>query len=197
MPRVGSCRFVPGACLRLCGSCRFVSKSVCVSRGSCHACRKFDCMPCVSGSVRLIVFLCVSACHACRVSRASCVMRVKILACHASRVSCLSGSVAVRLVSVSGSCVYVVCDCFCASLVISERAQCIWRYLGAPARTRQIAFFRPTLRVSFLIAALLIDVRGGCTDWLCIGTQTGYGGPPVNKTPPPPETCLRFWPEYY
>jgi hypothetical protein len=26
---------------------------------------------------------------------------------------------------------------------------------------------------------------------------TLYGGPPVNKTPPPPETCLRFWAEVY
>jgi hypothetical protein len=24
-----------------------------------------------------------------------------------------------------------------------------------------------------------------------------YGGPPVNKTPPPPETCRRFWTEVY
>jgi hypothetical protein len=112
MPRVGSCRFVPGALLRLCGSCRCVSKSVCVSRGSCHACRKFVCVSCVSGSVRLTVFLCVSACHARRMSRVSRVMRVKIIACHACRVSCVSGSVS--------SCVFAVRVCFCASLSIKS-----------------------------------------------------------------------------
>jgi hypothetical protein len=117
MPRVGSSRFVPGAFLRVCGSCRFVSNFVCVSRGSCHACRKFVCVSRLSGSVRLTVLLCVSACHACRVSHVSRVMRAKILACHACRVPCVSGSVAVRFVSVSGSCVFAVRVCFCASLI--------------------------------------------------------------------------------
>jgi hypothetical protein len=108
MPRVGSCRFVPGAFLRVCGSCRFVSKFLCVSHGSCHACRKFVCVSCVSGSVCLTVFLCVSAC---RVSR---VMRVAYHACqtfcmscvsHAMRVwlSCGSVCVRVRFLRVCGS----------------------------------------------------------------------------------------------
>ena len=118
LPRVGSCRFVPGACVRFCGSCRFVSKIVCVSRGSCHACRKFACVSCVSGTVCLTVFLCVFACHACRVSCVSRVTCVKVIACHACRVSCVSGTVAVRFVSVSGSCVFAVRVCFCAPLVI-------------------------------------------------------------------------------
>jgi hypothetical protein len=112
MPRVGSCRFVPGACLRLCDSCRFVSKFVCVSRGSCHACRKFARVPCVSGSVRLIVFLCLC------VSCMSRVMRVACHACHDSCVSCVSrvmrvwigcGSVRVRVgfLRVCGSCLFL------------------------------------------------------------------------------------------
>jgi hypothetical protein len=64
------------------------------------------------------VCVCVSACHACRVSCMSRVTRVKIVACHACRVPCVSGSVAVRFVSVSGSCVFVVRVCFCAFLII-------------------------------------------------------------------------------
>ena len=40
--------------------------------------------------VRLIVFLCVSACHACRVSCVSRATRVKIVGCHACRVSRVS-----------------------------------------------------------------------------------------------------------
>jgi hypothetical protein len=117
MPRVASCRFVPGACLKLFGSCRFVSNIVCMSRGSCHACRGFVCVSIVSGSVCLIVFLCVSACHACRVSRVSRVTCIKIIACLACRVSCVSGFVAVRFVSVSVSCVFAVRVCFCAYLI--------------------------------------------------------------------------------
>jgi hypothetical protein len=105
--RVGSCR---ARVLRSCGSCRFVSKFVCVPRGPCHARRTLVWMSCVSGSVRLNVFVCLCM---------SCVSRVMRVACHACqnllrvmrvvRHVCIwigSGSlrVRVRFLRVCGSC---------------------------------------------------------------------------------------------
>jgi hypothetical protein len=57
----------------------------------------------------------------------------------------------------------------------------IWRGLGAPVRTRNITFSGPRRGFHFLFACFLLT----------------YGGPPINKTPPPPETCHRFLPEIY
>ena len=94
-------------------ACRFVS--VRVAPFFCDVAVRF-------GSCRKSV-----TCHAVRVTRVNIqfgallphalrVTRVNIVACHACCVSCVSGSVAVRFVSVSGSCVFAVRVCFCASL---------------------------------------------------------------------------------
>jgi hypothetical protein len=88
MPRVGSCRFVPGACLRFCGSCRSCQNSsachaVRVTRvgklSACHVCRD----PCVSLCFCVSLRVIRVTCHACRVSCVSTLLHVMRVACHA------------------------------------------------------------------------------------------------------------------
>jgi hypothetical protein len=105
---------------------------------ACHACRDLCVSLCFCVSLRVMHV----ACHACRVS-----MRVNIIACHACRVSCVSGSVAVRFVSVSGSCVFAVRVCFCASL----------RILRNLDTTRLLKEKRPLCE-----ASLYLDSAGFC-----------------------------------
>jgi hypothetical protein len=126
MPCVGSCRFVPGACLRFCGSCRHSSschavRATCVGNSSvCHVCRD----PCAS------LCLCVSlramrvACHACRVSCMSnllCVMCVMHV-----RLCCGSVRVRIKLLRVCCSCLIlrVLETCVCRVLMLLYSLVC-------------------------------------------------------------------------